>query len=1316
MTFLKEYEKCLKLSLSPICSADEVGNIAKLLMQIRHRIFCYEKLDIHNHHFFITKDVIFAENTFGKYDYLSLPASHLLRVINHVLNNLRSGIVRENILMPIYKANEFNSYSINWLSKRPGRTVREKLSGTKSIMAVRRRMSIDTLENRLVKAVINRMACLLQKKSDVLAPLGGMPSEEKELLQVCKLFLRSDTAKEIGIWMNLPPNNTLLSDRFYHGIWTTWNDLKRINNQLQEDQKNLPKLLCSLSVLRLIQLASYSFKFPQVPFFYDWMEHSGKYWSLMNHIVGIGPRGMVVIDWSKNNTIQIFYRNKSKEIIFDYTLMEIKDNIAKSIEVKRITALSLRLELEKLLQKVCENDYTKNYCSKNNNKISPYIYEGVYAVIDLFSIRPQVVIDEHALLLPELLISQKIRLETSGDYPKQNIVFNVGKAEVLLCASNSELCTVISAVEDHSAEKIIDLQRHLAIIKKSIKAECLTFLYPDSYNEFQLQPVKQMAKIYYYQARAIPKSLDVVFCYMKESNMNHFSAGDAFILIDRVAAVVSMTIVVSVYNDELANKLPESHGLIWEHHPSTLFDYEMMLCPEGFTDEEKEVISFIGSDIVFSKDVQLDFLTVKDKPVSLQTLREKLLSQPYDISDQLQTFISDNKKILKGRKIHLIKLAGEISLIKDLPSQVVVDTVSGKAGEGVFYYDKLVAKMDEIPFWRDYLPNIAIKRMIGFFDLVKDSTFEYGSIKEKEISIPNTSFTLPMGQKEYHFQLFMENASKKAIFEAVIRHTAFPLKTNTACELKMKYTYNADNPYSLQFIPLDRKQAGFSVAKVSWEPLLKYPVNNLPYQEFPSGESWELLERFPDRRNPDMTMNLLEQLHLEIRQLFEKPERIIVEKMRDSEYSNVCYLQALFEDGTQRVLSIKKEVFRNACNLANEPELYYELQKKNNTTYRTFHIVQRIKNTKRFTIDLGGLPWNSRGRITKDVCINGSNISVNFDVDNFIFPDNIPKKLQLVSFYVKEDFKKTFAFAQQILPADIGLYQILNIYVDYDKAFLDKFKNELKFKETKLLFLMRTIYRNGRSLYNQQRPTKFKNALLQDISELVNIYKKLSLNYLYNDSKRFLLKILCLANRDAGDDFYICIYKELKYLLQNQNFVPPFYSYALGNYETPAEQWLFKYLLELHNNNFINNFISILTRAVWYSELFLMNAPSEVLIKLFEESIKEILKDLRIKKIRSEFLEYVLAVFRLRKKNNAQINEKLSLNNPLLAHLYSDMEKMIIKKQVPEFNTRINLTLKKSKEYSGMDVPDLIYALMVCISGTNSENTILISSIDEEDI
>ena len=1322
MIFFKEYEMCLEALKVGNKASDEERRLAWALCYMRHAIVTYRKLDIDDRRFFTIDDLIFMrDNSTSIYDYISVPAARLRKVIKHIAENLHRSIVRENVLVPLHKANEFNSRSIAWISQRPGRTIREKLSGTKSVMAVRRRLSIDTAENRLFKAVVKRMFVLLQKKTDCL-PKDMMPKEESELLLLCNKFLHSDEAEEIGIWTNLPPNNTLLSDRYYHEAWNTWNELKAINMLVKEDQEKMPQILATLAVFELLRTASQSYRFPQEPIFYDYETGNGQFWlqyppekGVWEYFNGIGKINRLRIAWDNTGCVTITCGKKERKFYFSF--LSLLDEGRELIPSKHFNWQRVKKIIENALHSLCGSDLTKK-TSKFLSK-EPTEHEGHMGVVDIFSIRPRVVIDGEEILLEERLVD--LNGEYNHDHTKRELRFGAGRSKALRGGHGiKHINTVISLVESDRANKKGYLQSLISTVRRYIKTDQLTLIYPDSYNEFQLQTIRQMARMYYFNARAMPKSLDVVFRMLYLPAFKNFlTEHDAFILIDQVSADISMTLIIPVFDEELAKRVPNSHGLIWEHHPSMVIDLEPL--NTSLLKDEQEALDFLGRDIILSEASRMDFMTQEEEKVDLLGLRMKLIGQFQDVTDILKEFISDHERMIGNRNIHFLRLVSNLPFKENSFNGTMTDFPIQSIGEGIFHYDALASEAGDISLWRDYLPDISIKRMIGSFDLVKGSTFDYGSVHKKEISLPNTRFTLPKGKKEYHFQLHISNASKKSVYEAVIRNRAFPLKKDVECELKMNYTYNADNPYSLQFFPTNQKDIDFTVAKVEWEPLTHYPTQDLPYQEFPDGETWESLKKYPDKKNPEQTIDLPASLEEMLNIILKNPEPVRLHEVSENSFKKKIYIKATFFDGQKGIITLDREKFNQ------DNKAMIETSEAGINAY----IFQKNKEPDkgREIVDLTGENWRGRDKIFHDCNIQGSIYRLIFSKDNFRFQSDSEKELGCVSYYVNrknlEDQSRRWNFARDIIPAEETIYNVTEIYFEEhcEKNFFEhldsegkkKFFEPLESKKNWLLFLLHNVYGNGRNFSDAIYAQPDAPCFLKKLHELVDIYLQIRTDAKYVTVKNNLLHILALTNKDAGDDFYETLYDELQTLIDRGQKLPAWIGYAIGGYDTLGEKWLFDYLAGLDREDFLY----ILSAAVWRNSTFLINAPSNVLMKYFAKALDVFIKGYknngRFFTPSVRLFEMILAIFRLRVLKNKEIDEQLSLNNPKVKEFYHCLEKMIADKQFNEFNTRIKLTIKKNEEYAKYDIPDLVYALMVCISGTNEENNIIIRSIEEDE-
>ncbi len=153
---------------------------------------------------------------------------HARPSVERLFRTLHESPRREQAMLPAHAVRELDASSFMKLSNRPGRNIREKLAGKPYLQAVRRFQSVDLPENRLLKAFVIRL-------SDLLALRVKCLDEEDELLPQIQSWLVSDEAKSIGVWNNLPPNNTLLSHRDYRRVWDAWRWLQTLDEDIEKD-------------------------------------------------------------------------------------------------------------------------------------------------------------------------------------------------------------------------------------------------------------------------------------------------------------------------------------------------------------------------------------------------------------------------------------------------------------------------------------------------------------------------------------------------------------------------------------------------------------------------------------------------------------------------------------------------------------------------------------------------------------------------------------------------------------------------------------------------------------------------------------------------------------------------------------------------------------------------------------------------------------------------------------------------------------------------------------------------------------------------
>ena len=112
---------------------------------------------------------------------------HLLETVKnsilYIMNNMRTKIIREDIMRPASKVKEINSKGIMWLSRKPGDTIRKKLASSRNMLSIKRRLSIDTGENRLFVEFLKQIKYYLELRLD------NLPKElTEDLLSILHVF------------------------------------------------------------------------------------------------------------------------------------------------------------------------------------------------------------------------------------------------------------------------------------------------------------------------------------------------------------------------------------------------------------------------------------------------------------------------------------------------------------------------------------------------------------------------------------------------------------------------------------------------------------------------------------------------------------------------------------------------------------------------------------------------------------------------------------------------------------------------------------------------------------------------------------------------------------------------------------------------------------------------------------------------------------------------------------------------------------------------------------------------------------------------
>lgn len=114
--------------------------------------------------------------------------------------------------MPLEKAREFDAKCVLYLTKRPGRSLKEKLCDNK-VLSVKRYVNANTHENRFLKRFIKELLRIIHWREREFQQVF------EELIFSITSFLKSKVAQQIDEKQAIMPNNLLHFDKHYKRIF-----------------------------------------------------------------------------------------------------------------------------------------------------------------------------------------------------------------------------------------------------------------------------------------------------------------------------------------------------------------------------------------------------------------------------------------------------------------------------------------------------------------------------------------------------------------------------------------------------------------------------------------------------------------------------------------------------------------------------------------------------------------------------------------------------------------------------------------------------------------------------------------------------------------------------------------------------------------------------------------------------------------------------------------------------------------------------------------------------------------------------------------
>lgn len=159
-------------------------------------------------------------------------------VLADVVGQPKRILQRRRAMEPIHRLKELDSTCVRWLTRQPGITLAEKSGHRRAVLAVQRYESVDTLENRVVRDLLQR--CTSLAASYLRQHEEKFPSHEwvrmtADFLKLCRRLLALPHMQEVASLPSLPkPNYVLLHESRYKEVWRSYMEVIRQQRRRQQ--------------------------------------------------------------------------------------------------------------------------------------------------------------------------------------------------------------------------------------------------------------------------------------------------------------------------------------------------------------------------------------------------------------------------------------------------------------------------------------------------------------------------------------------------------------------------------------------------------------------------------------------------------------------------------------------------------------------------------------------------------------------------------------------------------------------------------------------------------------------------------------------------------------------------------------------------------------------------------------------------------------------------------------------------------------------------------------------------------------------------
>lgn len=265
----------------------------------------------------------------------------------------------------------------------------------------------------------------------------------------------------------------------------------------------------------------------------------------------------------------------------------------------------------------------------------------------------------------------------------------------------------------------------------------------------------------------------------------------------------------------------------------------------------------------------------------------------------------------------------------------------------------------------------------------------------------------------------------------------------------------------------------------------------------------------------------------------------------------------------------------------------------------------------------------------------------------------------------------------------------------------------------RLYFPVIQVWRDGRSISNQECPKEFADAMQTYISYLAALLSESALPESVKNEIRFLLSCM---HKDAPDE---CVQWISEQVESGKIRDPQSVGFALGNVSEQWQEYILSELVARPTNGTLRVFAYAIWREQHFVEKFdlaqlksILNGLNTMLGCPPRKSEKDKWATHNWVRTTAELLELLLGLLRARNSSDDEIKMLLQPHQKITKELANRVERVteIIAQSNVSIFSRVQINIKKSETDF---TPDLLYALRLYLTGDDGANAIHITSVSD---